>query len=340
MNHRINFRVITYLCIFTAIVTFPFCLLAGEKEEAIKHEAGFYYTIQKGDTLWDLSERFFDSPWQWPDLWNENHQIQNPHWIYPGERIRLHRREGVESFTEKSEEKKVLQIKETPYYFYSSIDRVGFIRKEPVTPSGFILKVKGDKNMICKGDLVYIKQQENIPLTPGSKYTVYKTLKPIKDDKTKSIIGIQHYLTGIVEITKNKSGFAEGRVVQSFRSIEANDLLMPYKRRSPKITLKESKKGLTGKIIISEEHRSIIGDNTIAFIDKGENDGVTSGQIYNIYYHEKEVPGPKTREEVLFTPVDFGTVLVLHTEQTTSTVLVTGSDKDISPGEKIRTPLR
>ncbi len=59
---------------------------ADAVEETIEHEAGFYYTIQRGDTLWDLSDKFFDSPWYWPELWQENEQIPNPHWIYPGER--------------------------------------------------------------------------------------------------------------------------------------------------------------------------------------------------------------------------------------------------------------
>jgi len=54
----------------------------------VEYEAGFYYTVKKGDTLWDLSQRFSDTPWQWPDLWHENQQLPNPHWIYPGERIR------------------------------------------------------------------------------------------------------------------------------------------------------------------------------------------------------------------------------------------------------------
>lgn len=338
MDYHIKFRPVMYLCMFAAIIAFPVRSYAEESENFVEHEAGFYYTIQKGDTLWDLSQRFFDSPWQWPDMWSENSQIANPHRIYPGDRIRLFQRKDIERLVDTDLDKEVVIEKEPSYYFYSSIDKIGFIKKEPVTPRGTIFEVKDDKEMISKGDLVYIRPNEDTSFIPGSKFTVYRTLKPLKDRRTNSYIGIQHYLTGIVEITKIEPKFAVARVVRSFRSIEVNDLLIPYVKRFPKIILTESKKELKGKIIVSEEHASIIGDNTVAFINKGNRDGVRSGQRYSIFYQEKKRLDPKTKGDVYLTPVNFGTLLVLHTEETTSTVLITSAEKSIYPGADIHFP--
>lgn len=331
------------VCILSAIIFFPFQLLAQEGE-VVEHESGFYYTVQEGDTLWDLSQRFSDSPWLWPDLWEENKQIPNPHWIYPGERIRLYHRKDMDRFAPKPAEMKKEAVvesetpKEQPYYYYSPINRVGFMKETPISPRGAIFQVKDNKQMVSVGDLVYVKQMGSMALKPGSKYTVYRTYGPIKDEKAKTTIGTQHYLTGVVEITKIEPRFAVARVVQSYRTIAVDDLLMPYEKRSPKVYLTASKPGLKGSVVIAETHGTISGDNNILFIDKGSMDGVKRGQLYHVYSQEKEQVDKKTKEDVLLTPVVYGTLLVLYSERTTSTVLVTQSDKSISAGAAFVSP--
>ena len=349
------------MCLFVIpalILTLSTNAFSQEIQETIDHEAGFYYTIQRGDTLWDLSDSFFDTPWFWPELWKENDQIPNPHRIYPGERIRLFQKKGTDTFTlkmpeqenmaqETSSDTEMAQTdvqepeKETVYYMYPSIDAIGFIRKEAVDPLGYIFKAKEDKLLIKEGDTVYINYagKDDSQIMQGGRYAVYRKLDPTKDHKRNKILGGQYYVLGAVEVVKKEADFFIARVVKSYRAIEVNDFILPYIKRSPKIPVTESVKDLVGKIIISEDHLELIGDFTTAFIDKGADDNVAPGQIYSLFYQEKEALNPGGKKSVALDPVDYGKLIVLHTEKNTSTVLVTQADRHASPGTLIRTPI-
>ena len=125
---------------------------AALEDHITRTETGFYYTVQKGDTLWDLSQQFSESPWVWPDLWHYNPQIANPHLIYPGQKILIYMKqwEGAEKEEAKAPEvvaKQPVEKKES-YFFYSKINGIGFIRKEPMPSLGRIFKAQEDPEFI------------------------------------------------------------------------------------------------------------------------------------------------------------------------------------------------
>lgn len=350
-KRRLTFNIMYLLVGMALMVTGYATATGGQAQQQIDYEAGFYYTVQKGDTLWDLSQRFSDSPWQWPDLWRENKQLPNPHWIYPGERIRLfrkserHRHEvpdhkevptvAPEADASIPEDQPPLQVD----FLYANIDRVGFIRKPPVQPLGVIFKSEDDKQLISEGDLVYVRYPDSgtqETFRPGARFTVYNTLNPNGDRRAQRTYGTQHYLLGIVEIVQSEQDYAIAKVTDSFRAIAVGDLLMAYLTRRPVVPVVDSTPDIKGTIIASEEQTKIMADHFIAFIDKGADDQIVPGQIYTIYHQDAgRVAGGRS---VALEPVTIGSLLVLHTEQNTSTVVITESKRAITAGQPIQTP--
>jgi hypothetical protein len=75
------------LMIVLAIMGLAFSVQAQDVDLRADHPRE--YIVQEGDTLWDIATRFLNRPWQWPAIWQANPQIDNPHLIYPGDRISL-----------------------------------------------------------------------------------------------------------------------------------------------------------------------------------------------------------------------------------------------------------
>lgn len=316
--------------VFTALIlTGP--AHAGIEDHIVETETGFYYTVQKGDTLWDLSEKFSDSPWQWPDLWQYNQDIANPHLIYPGQRIRIYKRTFTgEKKAEPEPEKEEEPDKE--YFTFTKINAVGFVRQEAVVPAGTLFQSTGDKWFISTNDKVYIRPAANADISTGDTFFLHRTVSPVRDPKTNERIGVQHLLTGIVEILELKENLVIGRIMASFREILEGDKLLPFFPRQQELELKPGVQGLEGKIIKSEDNWKAMGENIIAFIDKGSNHGVKVGQKYKVLYPvvEKRTKGSAEPKEL--EREEMGSVVVLHTEKTTSTVLITESKQDLSKG--------
>lgn len=352
--------------------------------DSVGSESGVYYTVKKGDTLWDLSRRFNNDSWKWPGVWGKNSQLTNPHLIYPGQRIKLFSRDDIEQ-VKKLERKEIIEIIETvepeenekvvetvetleieptpepvtrdeepvklPFYHYSKINSIGFMTDKPYKSHGYLFKVKGiPRIMLSKGDEVYIKESKGISLTPGAKYFTYEIMSPrfiknkLKQNKIygaktrKTKVGTQHVMTGVVEITGKKSGYAIGKIIKSFRTVRLKNFVMPYTKRSEDVTLSASVEGLNGMIITGEDQQGMFGDNIVAFIDKGALNGVKIGQMYNIYYPEEKDSAEFIGGDKLFIPVDFASFIVLHTEVKTSTVLITSTYQGISAGDKWHYP--
>ena len=81
--------------IYSTFAALFFFGVAVAQDVSVRSDHPDEYVVVKGDTLWDISGRFLDKPWQWPAIWQANPQIENPHLIYPGDVVSLVYIDGV-----------------------------------------------------------------------------------------------------------------------------------------------------------------------------------------------------------------------------------------------------
>jgi len=318
-------------CFSALLLLFPIASMAGINDHITKTETGFYYTVQKGDTLWGLSKKFSDSPWQWPDLWHYNPKIKNPHLIYPGQKIQIYRKDWTEQAKKPAPKPVKITKKPKQYLKFSRINSVGFITSTPLPSCGTIAGSFAQSDMIAQGDRVYIHADPaNPPLSVGSRYTSFRTISPIYDPETGKKLGKQVYPTGLLEIESITPEFAVAKVLASYHVIRVNDRIMPFEKRDEKICLQEGVPGISASIVRSEENRVMICDDIVAFINKGRLQGVMPGQIYDIYdLGDNGGPG-LIAENVI------GRAVVLISRSKTATALITLSKREIESGMELR----
>jgi hypothetical protein len=337
--------------ILALILIFPSKPFANPDDSGIlKLEDGFYYIVKKGDTLWDVSAKFFNTPWYWPGLWSENDvaiSSQNPHWIYPGQKLRLALREEapLPLLPPAIPEPKPVAIVEAtppppPSFTFSPIHKVGFITPQPADPSGHLLSATEAKEMISSGDRVYIQPAQGRLLPIAGRYIVYGKPERVQDpDHRRKSAGFLHHISGIIEITEYRNDLTIGNVTHAFRPMQARDGLFPIPQRNPQIPMRPPVSGLEGKIIAGDLGQVMFAEGDLLYINLGEKDGVLPGQEYHLI-EEKEINPTGAKKDIRKDRIPFGAIFILDVREQASAAVVIDSRKDARLGTLVVSPQR
>ena len=206
----------------------------------IKKDAPKQYVVKKGDTLWDISGVYLNEPWLWPELWQLNPQINNPHLIYPGDALALiYDAQGNPRLViNKAYRKLSPQGRITPkgknaittlplemirpYITYEQAINSDDIKAKP-----YILGANENTKTQTLGHILYVKGD----LKLHQAYAIYHKGKPYLDPETGRVLDNRAAYVGMARALR-KGDAANGapasvRVESVKREIKQGDFLLP-----------------------------------------------------------------------------------------------------------------
>lgn len=300
------------------------------------------HITKKGDTLWSICEQYYGDPYLWPELWEMNKFITNPHWLKPGDVIKLLEYEEKKPKPEKPKEKIVKQKKQ-PIKKPMGIDvsslantkALGFLIQDPIEPWGKIFDIKGERMLITKNDTVYVKMYKK-GIKPGDKFTIYTVSNPINHPLTGEKFGYIHSFKGTLEIKEIKEDYYIAIIDESFKTIYKNDRLIPLHTISPCIVPIPSQRTITAHIVASKDALEILGQFSVVYIDAGYDMGIRRGNLLEAIEERESISDEQKKERVSLPPTLLGKILILETTKNNSTGVVFRASKNFTNGVKVR----
>lgn len=332
------------------------------------------HVVSKGDTLWGICQRQFDDPRMWPRVWSFNPQVQNPHWIYPGDQLRL--APGFDGTT-------VASAGSAPLRRSGVLGQGGFVARQHLVPPetvflrelgyidepgdedwGQIVGARVERQLLAEGNEIYMIMRPGVAVKIGQKMTIFRDVRrPQPVPGARPPPGRIVAFKGTVEINgwDAKTRVARGRLTESLDIIERGAKVGPVGRRFYVVPPKPSEIDLRARVLTSLYPHLLMGQNQVFFIDRGTNDGLKPGnRLYVVRRGDAwrrtlvtttimartrirmDVPErvdveetPLYGEEQDFPEESVAEVRVIRTHRFASMVLVTSSDEEIEPGDTL-----
>ncbi len=259
------------------------------------------YTVVRGDTLWDIAGRFLSHPWQWPDIWQVNPQIKNPHLIYPGDVVTLTYVDGkpILSLTRSRLVKLTPSVREQAHdnaippipldAIHQFLSRPKVVTQAEIEASAYVVGSQDEHLAVGAGGRIYIRGLSD---DAGDKFSVYRPGGAYKDPDTGAVLGYEALHVADVQLHKLGDP-ATGVLTWSNREVLKGDRLMPQELdESPDFIPRAPGGEVDGRIISVVDGVSQIGQHHVVVINRGAADGLEPGHVLGIFQAGQEIEDP------------------------------------------------
>jgi hypothetical protein len=335
------------------------------EESGLVEEPPDYHIVQSGDTLWDISGYYAGDPYLWPKVWSWNEHVTNPHWIFPGDRIRLYDptrdrdrgrggRDGGPSLRFSRTELPPGRGEGT--YL---LDQTAFVDKEAFETSMKIVGGGEANVMMATLDTVYMSYEKNNPPIPGERLVAYAPTREIKrvDEKGRSheTVGYLVQVMGEVEVESVAAKTSEGTVMNSLNPVERGYRVGPLRRVYRRIDTEEAERSASGLVLATLNSSGPIpiktkkpkstrdpdllgGEEQFCVVDLGAKDGVRVGNVLEVVRKGDEY----TKKRVFAIPYEdgwprrvIGALLVVEVQEELSLALSVYSAREFERGDHV-----
>lgn len=289
----------TSLAIITCVVAHG--VLAKGDVLSVKENAPKTYEVKKGDTLWDISALYLDSPWLWPRLWQINPDIDNPHLIYPGDKLTLIWRNGQPMLSLKplltlSPKARIIDKQAVPtlpeglVLPYINSDRL--VTEEVVDNAMRVVGTQDGRRFLSKHDQLFIDGP-----TDEKNWGIYRAVQEYRrSDTGAEVLSLKMVATATLLEAGEKLSALQVETQQ--QEILSNDIALPLLTKegfslSNTFYPEPAPKNVSASILGALEGSKYIGRNQVVIIDRGLNDNVEQGTMFDLWEEGLGVSGSR-----------------------------------------------
>jgi len=325
--------------------------LFATQESMLRPDHPEEYVVQRGDTLWDISGRFLNKPWLWPEIWQVNPQIANPHLIYPGDRLSLVYIDGQPRIVLNRGSGGVVRL--SPEVRSSAIDEAipaipledinaflsgsRIVNGTELNDAPYVIAGSSGRVITGAGDSLHARG--NFP--DGEKsFGIFRAGAIFRDPQTQEILGQEAIEIGGGRLTELDDGIGTLLVNRSNEEVRNLDRLMPVVEQKITATFYPSapEAQISGHIMAVEGGVANVGRFDIVVLDRGEREGLKGGNVLAISRQGEMVRDPLTRELVQLPDSPGGILMVFRTFEKMSYAMVLSASQPLKLMDKVSNP--
>ena len=257
--------------------------------QELKADAPDRYTVQSGDTLWSISGRYLEKPWNWPQLWNMNRdQVRNPHRIYPGDVLVLDRASGQLrldtvklSPTVRVEDTAQVVPTIQPGAINAFLSKPIVVGETELESAPRIIATEENRVALGAGNIAFAK---GLTKDKGVNWQIYRRGDRLADPDTGATLGYMAIYLGDARV-RQFGDISRIEIVKSTQEIYTDDRLIAVGKEIPQFAyVPRSPTGkLQGRVVLLHDNLWETGKYFVVALSKGSADGLEIGHVLALY---------------------------------------------------------